>query len=268
MLMVSPNQAYVDDSGRGQPPVFVLAGFVASAERWAIFADEWKAALEGPHARGPLAYFKMREAAHFHGQFERWSEADRDALLLRLIGVIEKCLPTGIATVVPQDDFRKIFKGKISRQMDSPYMLSFYSIMQGMIRIQHQIGTAEPVDFIFDEQGKEIGRALEAWKYFTKFTPPGTEAMHGERPISGDDRKLVPLQAADLLAWRTRREAVDAKTGANDAKRLLPFGSLKVFTTTWDKASMLEQMEAFREFRRVTGRKFFYESSKSGRPPS
>ena len=40
-------QACIDDSGwDGTSPVFVLAGYVAKAEAWDAFADEWRALLD------------------------------------------------------------------------------------------------------------------------------------------------------------------------------------------------------------------------------
>ena len=53
-------QAYIDDSGNGDPPVYVLAGFVASSDEWEIFTDEWQALLDAPPR---LEYFKMKEAS-------------------------------------------------------------------------------------------------------------------------------------------------------------------------------------------------------------
>jgi hypothetical protein len=72
-------QAFIDDSGNGQPPVLVLAGFVARAESWATFADKWRAALGG------LAYFKMKECASLSGEFTNWT-----LLLTRPYRVVER----------------------------------------------------------------------------------------------------------------------------------------------------------------------------------
>ena len=59
-------QASIDDSGRGQKPVFVLAGYVAKSDDWGAFSDEWEIAL---HERPRIEYFKMREAWNGTGQF-------------------------------------------------------------------------------------------------------------------------------------------------------------------------------------------------------
>jgi hypothetical protein len=52
-------KAYFDDSGRGQDPVFVLAGFLSTAGRWAAFNEDWRKELD----REPtLGRFKMQHA--------------------------------------------------------------------------------------------------------------------------------------------------------------------------------------------------------------
>lgn len=86
-------QGFIDDSGEGDAPgdpVFVLGGFISSAERWASFSKEWRGALDDTPS---IDYFKMAEAANFsaNGQFARrlgWTEAKRDAKLELLTGVI------------------------------------------------------------------------------------------------------------------------------------------------------------------------------------
>jgi len=52
-------QAVVDDSGKSEKPVFLLAGFVLNVDEWTAFADQWQNILDGPPK---LEYFKMSEA--------------------------------------------------------------------------------------------------------------------------------------------------------------------------------------------------------------
>jgi hypothetical protein len=59
-------QAFIDDSGRGQDPAFVLAGWIASPEQWAEFSDEWIRIL---HQSPGIEYFKMQEAWRLKRQF-------------------------------------------------------------------------------------------------------------------------------------------------------------------------------------------------------
>src|SRR5438067_1373413 len=85
--VLMPLQAFIDDSGgRGQGPVFVLAGLIGEAEDWADFSTRWCRALHSPPR---IEHFKMHDAAHRRGQFARVSKAARNAKVERLVRVVD-----------------------------------------------------------------------------------------------------------------------------------------------------------------------------------
>ncbi len=87
-------QAFIDDSGRGQAPVFVLAGFLSTIERWAEFTESWHAELK----REPsIAYLKAKEAADCRGQFKGWGFDARDRKMEPFVALIND---TAVAAVV------------------------------------------------------------------------------------------------------------------------------------------------------------------------
>jgi hypothetical protein len=55
-------QVCLDESGKGDPDVFVIAGYVSTTELWAKFSDEWQELLDhdSKYYR-KLEYFKMAE---------------------------------------------------------------------------------------------------------------------------------------------------------------------------------------------------------------
>jgi hypothetical protein len=57
-------QAFIDDSREPNPPIFVLAGYLAPVDRWAVFAKEWQEILNIPPR---IPYFKMSEIRHLLG---------------------------------------------------------------------------------------------------------------------------------------------------------------------------------------------------------
>jgi hypothetical protein len=59
-------QAVIDDSGRGQGPAFILAGWIADPGKWANFSDAWDTVL---HAPPSIEYFKMSDAWYFKKEF-------------------------------------------------------------------------------------------------------------------------------------------------------------------------------------------------------
>jgi hypothetical protein len=183
-----------------------------------------------------------------------------DALIRQLIGILEKHALFGIGTLLDNNAYQKVFKVKLARAMDYPYTLAFYNVMQSLFTVQDKKGWQQPVDFIFDEQGKQISRALAAWNDFVKAARPEDQRRLGQRPVSGDDKVNLPLQAADLLAWRIRREWMDKdkQSGADYAVKLFPL-SLYIYVHVWTEEKFQMQMAGFQRFKRATGRKFLYD---------
>lgn len=199
-------KAVVDDSGRGQPPVFVLAGFLAPAQRWAAFADEWDAALKAEPA---VEYFKMKEAANFNKQFSRWSADSRDMKVELLVPIIEKHVDQGFACVIDLQAYEDVFAGGYHEILRGPYHLAVCGVIGLVMSLLESGKIDDKVDFIFDEQGKELGKALSTWNQIKDSCPPEVRLRFGDPPISRSDTDFNPLQAADFLAWQVRRQFLE-----------------------------------------------------------
>ena len=61
----------------------------------------------------------------------------------------------------------------------------------------------ESMDFDFDEQGKAGWVAQRAFPCAKQNMPKPFKEMLGRIPIMLDDKKFVPLQAADMWAWKS-----------------------------------------------------------------
>jgi len=204
-------EAYIDDSGSGDPPVFLLAGFVARAERWAELSERWDEALRGPPR---LEYFKMKEAAALEGQFKGWRGNDRDGLLAKLVKIIKDHVLVAVSSVVYHQDYREVISDKISKETDAPYWLMYHSIIETTYRWELANGLKEKVSFIFDEQFKQSDIVQGAWSVYYEQAPEEYKELFGDRPVHKKDTDVLPLQAADLLAWHIRREYYELGKGS------------------------------------------------------
>jgi hypothetical protein len=63
-------RAFFDDSNINQGPVYVLAGWVGPAEKWAPFSDEWQAILDMNPRVGPFKYSEPSEAVNGSGGWD------------------------------------------------------------------------------------------------------------------------------------------------------------------------------------------------------
>jgi hypothetical protein len=194
--------AYFDDSGSdGQGPVFVLAGWAASVERWHSFSNAWQAVLDLEEPRR-LEYFKMAEANSRRNQFWGWSEDERDRCVSRLTTVIKEHVAFGIYSMLWWDDYR-IVQRQFPRFQLKPYEIMFASLMIGAAYRAKGIG--ERIEFIFDDQGLIGSNAAYAFDLAKRHILPSdvAEIMAGY-PIHRSDKEFLPLQAADLYAWHVR----------------------------------------------------------------
>jgi hypothetical protein len=185
-------KAFFDETGKGDPHFFAMGGFIARAEEWAKFNDDWRSVLDEPPR---LEYFHMTEAV-----------AQKDFGRIKELGAIirrHKFQP--FLVEISMDDYNTLVRGHVGPHMDSPYFLAYYLIISLVIQWELDNDIDEPVDFIFDEQYAESDGVQAAFTPIIESMPPEIRRRFGSRPIHVDDKKHPPLQAADMLIWPFQR---------------------------------------------------------------
>lgn len=92
---------------------------------------------------------------------------------------------------------------------DNPYLFASRSLLDMFHvnktgSIQKFIPEDQEVDFIFDDQA-EKGIILQAWDSYITHRPDSIRHLYGATPRFEDDKKFLPLQAADFWAWWVRK---------------------------------------------------------------
>lgn len=202
-------QAYIDDSRSHNPPLFVLAGYLASVEQWLAFSDDWQAALD---ASPKIEYFKFREAIRLEKQFLNWSEEGRNEKTARLYSVIEDHVAGSFHIVFNPEHLHAVYGERYGENYQfakNPFYFAQVSLTSMIARDLHKFEVArQPIDFIFDEQVMEMTRVIEGWKWVRKRNdlkpdPPDMLEIAPNPPTFKNDKRVLPLQAADLLVgWR------------------------------------------------------------------
>jgi hypothetical protein len=201
MLML---QGYADDSGSdGRHAPYFFGGFLMEAERWAHFADAWQTQLDRSPA---IEYFKMHEAHTRSGQFTFIQPEIRDRKVKDLLEVIEAFKPVGIYSTVNWEEFRVSQIPYVEGAAKDPYHCLVPWLFDVVREWQvHNDRFPEPVDFDFDEQGEKIGAAIHAvYPEVKRTASQSLRKMLGRIPMMLDDKKVLPLQAADMLVWNLR----------------------------------------------------------------
>lgn len=195
-------KAFIDDSGSGGDSLwYVLAGYIGTVDGWDSFDGEWTGVL---HQNPRIEYFKSSEAESLRpdGQWAGISKEQRDEKIDALIEVIGRCARRAVYTRMRQSVYDELVKGNIPLAWDRPYYFLLPSVIGAAINIERIDGDSELVDFVFDsDQTHERGIEL-----LLPFLFP-MQSLYGSlvNVIRRDDKKFLPLQAADLLAWQVRR---------------------------------------------------------------
>lgn len=210
-------RAFIDDSHMNQPPLYVLGGWIAPASKWGVFVDAWQAAkLSSPR----IDRFKFADALHDppKGDFHGLSKESVRLKLQQLVSVVAEHELLGICSIVPHDVFQNYFGGLESKELNNPYILSFYGIVSRLLR--HFAGRTDidKIEFVFDYQpdrGRDsMRRVQEGWDAFYATSPPKFKALLNKHPPSFlSDSEFIALEAADLQAGWVRMVNVNAFAG-------------------------------------------------------
>lgn len=196
-------QAFTDDSTSNVgDQMFFLAGYINTVEMWEAFSTVWDAALK---AHPPIEYLKMTEAEALRGEFAGWSREDRDKKVLLLAEVIRISAPHFFFCRVSRKDYVEILAPHAPYNLKSPYFAAWWGVIDTVARYCQNDGNNLPVDFVFDEQGGTGDDAVLFYRWQKDNLEPALRAVLGATPIFRDDKRVLPLQAADMLAWHLRR---------------------------------------------------------------
>jgi hypothetical protein len=202
-------QAFTDDSAAqdGDRRLF-LAGYLHRADVWASFSDAWDAELK---AWPSIKYFKASEANALNGQFDYkkdWDEAKRNAKLGKLAAIISYYQPQSFAFSINRQVFEDELKPVSPYGFGRPHFQMCFSVVAGIAQYAVQGGISTPIEFIFDEQQGVDEDISLFFSHLKKGLPVEAQNLIDGSPIfkSDRDKRYMPLQAADLLAWHIRSE--------------------------------------------------------------
>lgn len=197
-------QAFSDDSASeiGDKRLF-FAGYLNSAARWGLFAEAWDEELK---VRPSIAYLKMAEAQNLRDQFRGWSVLDKDRKLRSLVRVIHHFAPTSFEFSVSRKAYWDDVKPVAPRGIQAPHFVLTYHVMAGLSQYAASVRNRIPIDFIFDDQEGVQDDIELFFSYMKRQIPRKARKLIVNAPVFRSDRDVLPLQAADMLAWHLRRE--------------------------------------------------------------
>ena len=218
---------YADESGTHDPAgkqpgssVTIVAGYAAFGDSWKAFARKWQSALDKYHGAEREGYFHFREfrpvkdrSADPTWLYYGWSKEKRHDYLMELADVSGDLHGVLIAGASHNSSFQErsealrleqpeLFKDEgPHRRWIKQFFLSFYLETR---RCWPSLSV--PIHFVFDQSTDRKWKRAIADVY--------DDCMRRDKRFAGmdlRDKKLyLPLQAADMVAYRLRKTTDDA----------------------------------------------------------
>ena len=196
--------AYFDESGthRGSKAVSV-AGFVADADAWVEFSAQWQIALNDYS----LSHhgFHMTDFANCVKPYNTWTEKQRRERLARLLNIIQSNVLGSVGTVIPLKYFNDIFTPRTKAICGGAYGLAAVANFMALGEILRHEQIDSWVNYVFESGAKGSGQILKVFNSNVRYL----EMKERYRLLSlrfEDKRALLPLQAADIIAYELYKE--------------------------------------------------------------
>jgi hypothetical protein len=201
--------AYFDDSREmDHDKVYhTMAGYVAPQELWDnVISLRWCGVLNA--APRPLTEYKASNCRALKREFRGWDRREADRVTLEIVNELLRAdhRPLlGIGTVVVIDNF---LTGARLRRFERMAMgMCLLNTVLTIFRYAKKLSRYEPIEFVCDVQPGLQGMFKQLLKENVDkidWYEPGFRELK-----FADSRSTPPLQAADLLAYETRKDLKD-----------------------------------------------------------
>lgn len=197
--------AYFDASGtHATSQVVVVAGYVATYERWRTFQSKWKNIL----AKEGLEFFHMTDFENRKGPYKDWSQKQRLHVIKKLIDAIKQRTLFGVAVMTANDEYQ-------ANKYKFPFLDSYSAFTFSISQVLHSIANwaernrySGEIDY-FLEQGDGYKRELDGFKRSIEEEQWRKDRLRYGMLGTLDKRDNYPLQAADILAYENYKEALN-----------------------------------------------------------
>lgn len=194
--------AYFDESGtHGGSDAVVVAGFVSHADMWVDFSAHWQMALND----FGVDCFHMSDFANRVKPYEGWTEPERQQRLTRLLGIVAEHTLASTAVVIPCKAFDSAFSDRAKAICGGPYGLAAIACFMYLAETLREEKIDGWVNYVFESGAHGSGQL--ATLFNANYRDPEQRERLRLLSLRFDDKRLFPLQAADMLAYELFKES-------------------------------------------------------------
>lgn len=194
--------ANFDESGsHTDSPIFVIAGWVASDEQWGLLSDEWRQVLDN-HG---VTVFHMKDFAHRKGEYRGLSEDSRRDLLSSLVNSLLGRVAVGVFGAIHLPSYYEIINENPNRRkvFGNPFTLVSLFSLDAFRRWADENNFHEPTAYVYEAGADHAGEIEDA--YNRAVQDKEFANRHRHKSFRFGEKREIPLQAADLLAYELHK---------------------------------------------------------------
>lgn len=204
----------LDESGGEDPgtPHSVIGGMLIYKPAFRLFEEEWDRMLAEYEISDGL---HMKEFGRPHGRHAKMTDCCRRELFDAACHLVQKYKAISVATSMSNEEYRACVP-EVARKMYSVYAMGFSL----MVMLNHKLAEfnkyADPIPIIMDSGNPKSGQValIHGWMQlrFQKL-----HYLHLGSLTFDNDKNWGLLQAADMIAWGTRRKESNVPFGTGFA---------------------------------------------------
>lgn len=198
--------AYFDESySTDEPRVMAIGGYLSPIEQWERFGAEWSGFFQEFAIQNP---FHMTDFMAGRGQFFGWPATKRTRCMQWLAGIIVRRAHYRASVSLEIAAYEDVFRDSAV----GPYAFCVVQWMQEAFRFLDRHNTSGQIAYVFESGSGFGGQIFAALDWIKKRRVyKGRYRLHSF--TFADKRDALPLQAADILAWGTRRHTAGIISG-------------------------------------------------------
>jgi hypothetical protein len=241
---------YLDESGtHDSSPSLAVAGYIASAEKWARFDRCWKHFVD----EEGISFLHMTDLENRKEQFKNYKDSDKLRVLKRAHFLIGDIGAIGFGSALNRADFREVVMGNAEafKKIGSSYCLCASTVVHQIASWARSTNHQEPIHYVFGDITNRIDGNKVKHEMLDLFGQYKRNKFYQKmffiaQPPSFMDMKTVrPLQAADLQAYELSKDT-NRRIGMSEGRgvRRSLLNLLRVVAVDnqgyWDRASLQE----------------------------
>jgi len=198
-------RSFFDDSGKESDPdnrVVCIAGYIAAGEApWNFFSERWLHQLLANN----FSWLHMSDFMSDKGEYAglNWDWDKKRSVLEKFIAPIKESQLVGFGVAVDAQVWRRVPK-EVTRAEGDAQQFCFMRIMRMIVE---RMKVVRPYDYVSVNFDCDIGFTPPRFQKFLRVRDHDPDAMLYLKSFAVTDPKLyLPLQAADFLAWETRKD--------------------------------------------------------------